>query len=123
MFWARFRWKVKDIFFLFKVIFQFDQYLNIITNFDKIRSLTKFRISSHIPKIERGRFSQPPAPLEKRIGDYCLLELEDEIRFLIKCPVYAHIRNRFFSLVQKHCKTLFCLMITRNLIVFFFIKH
>ena len=80
------------------------QYLNIITNFDKRRSLTNFGISSHRLKIERGRFSKNPTPLENRVCDHCPLELEGEIHFLTMCPKYAHIRNHLFSLVQKHCK-------------------
>ena len=54
-------------YFSSKDVFQFEQYLNIITNFDKRRSLTKFRISSHRLKIERGRFSKPPTLLENRV--------------------------------------------------------
>ena len=78
--------------------------MSIIKDFDKRRSLTKFRISPHTIKIEEGRFSKPPTSLEKRVCDYCSQEIEDEIHFLITCPKYAHIRKHFFSLVQKHCK-------------------
>ena len=43
-------------YFSFKEHFEFEQYLNIIKSFDKRRSLTKFRISAHRLKTERGYF-------------------------------------------------------------------
>ena len=77
IFWADFRANNLDgklrTYFSFKEHFEFEQYLNIIKNFDKKRSLTKFRISAHRLKIERGRFSKPPIPVENRFCDHCLL--------------------------------------------------
>ena len=92
---------------LFKEHFEFEQYLNIIKNFDKRRSLTKFRISAHRLKIERGRFSKPPFPVESRFCDHCLSEIEDEFHFLIKCSKYNSPHNNLFSVVQINCRN-FC---------------
>ena len=39
-------------------------------------------------KIERGRFSKLPIPVENRFCDHCLSEIEDEFHFLIKCSKY-----------------------------------
>ena len=94
-------------YFSFKEHFEFEQYLNIIKNFDKRRSLTKFRISAHRLKIERGRFSKPPIPVENRFCDYCVSEIEDEFHFLIKCSKYNSPRNKLFSVVQINCRN-FC---------------
>ena len=80
--------------------FEFEQYLIIIKNFDKRRSLTKFRISAQRLKIERGRFSKPPIPVENRFCDHCLLEIEDEFHFSIKCSKYNSPRNNLSSVVQ-----------------------
>ena len=88
-FWADFRANNIDgklrTYFSFKEHFEFEQYLNIIKNFDKRRPLTKFRISAHRLKIERGRFSKPPIPVVNRVCDFCLSVIEDEFHFLIKC--------------------------------------
>ena len=80
--------------------------LNIIKNFDKRRSLTKFQ-SAHRLKIERGRFSKPPIPVENRFCDHCLSKIEDEFQFLIKCSKYNSPRNNLFSVVQINCRN-FC---------------
>ena len=94
-------------YFSFKEHFEFEQYLNIIKNFDKRRSVTNFRISAHRLKIERGRFSKPPIPVENRFCDHCLSEIEDEFHFLIKCSKYNSPRNNLFSVVQINCRN-FC---------------
>lgn len=108
IYWADFRASNTDgklrTYFSFKDHFQFEEYLNIVKNFDKRRSLTKLRISAHKLKIEKGRFFKPPIPVENRVCDNCLSEIEDEIHFLIKCPKYDIYRNLFFSSVQKHCR-------------------
>ena len=78
-------------------------FFGLIRNFDKRRSLTKFRISSHRLKIERGRFSKPPVPVDNRVCDYCPSKIEDEFHFLIQCPKYDKVRNTLFSVGQKHC--------------------
>ena len=94
-------------YFSFKEHFVFEQYLNIIENFDKRKSFTKFRISAHRLKIESGRFSKPPFPVENRFCDQCLSEIEDEFHFLIKCSKYNSPRNNLFSIVQMICR-IFC---------------
>ena len=70
-------------------------------HFYKRCCLTKFRISSHKPKIETGRLTRPLTPLEQRVCDHCLMTIEDEFHFLMQCPRYSHIRSNFFSNVQK----------------------
>ena len=106
-FWANFRVNNIDgklrTYFTYKQNFEFESYLSIIRNFDKRRSLTKFRISSHRLKIERGRFSKPPVPVDNRVCDYCPSKIEDEFHFLIQCPKYDNVRNTLFSVGQKHC--------------------
>ena len=61
--------------------------------------MTKFRISAHKLKIERGRFSKPPIPVENRVCDFYLPEIEDEFHFLMK---YTTARYYLFSVVQIH---------------------
>ena len=107
-FWSQFRINNIDgklrTYFTFKDHFQTEQYLSTIKNFDKRRCLAKFRISSHKLKIETGRFTRPLTPLENRVCDHCFTTIEDEFHFLMQCPKYSHLRNNFFSIVQKRCK-------------------
>ena len=61
----------------------------------------------HRLKIERGRFSKPPIPVENRLCDHCLSEIEDEFHFLNKCSKYNSPRNNLFLVVQINCRN-FC---------------
>jgi hypothetical protein len=46
----------------------------------------KIRISNSNLNIERGRYIK--LPVEKRIYPLCNIESEDEIHFILKCPIY-----------------------------------
>ena len=119
-FWAQFRLNNSNgklrTYFSFKAHFETEQYLSNIKNFDKRRSLTKFRISAYKLKIETGRFTRPLTPVERRFCDHCLTDIEDDLHFLIQCPRYSHVRNTFFlQLFKNIVKKIYHLMISPNL--------
>ena len=85
----------------------FEPYLTC--NIKKFRThFTKLRLSDHRLKIETGRRTKPPTPLEKRLCDHCQV-LEDEFHYVISCKKYTpqrlllfqdlkHYHGRFLSL-------------------------
>ena len=76
----------------------FETYLNI-NNFEHRRAITKIRTSSHMLKIETGRWNNISQAL--RICENCTLEeIEDEIHFLFKCPMHITERNNFYNMVK-----------------------
>ena len=47
-------------------------------------------------KIETGRHVRPKIPSDQRVCKLCTLNIvEDEIHFLIQCPVYQDIRDKY----------------------------
>lgn len=61
----------------------------------KLHALTRLRTSSHALAVEIGRHGRQKKPLEERLCS--CKEIEDEEHFLLKCPHYDNIRNRFIS--------------------------
>ena len=52
--------------------------------------------------IETGRFSTPVTPLSNRLCKFCNLNcIEDEIHFLIECPLYNDIRSNFIEILNE----------------------
>ena len=63
---------------LFKQEFMYESYLNMGDE-RRRKALTRFRISAHQLAIERGRFTTPPTPSDKRLCKYCRsYTVEDE---------------------------------------------
>jgi len=59
------------------------------------RNLAKFRLGDHKLRIETGRHNRPRLLPEQRICRACSMnKVEDEIHFLIECPIYANLRNK-----------------------------
>ena len=66
-------------------------------------ALSKFRSSSHVLEIERGRHTKPKTLLEKRTCSLCGI-LEDEYHFLIICDIYNSEREELFlKITQTGC--------------------
>ena len=76
---------------LFKVVTGREVYLKEIKNVEIRKQLTKFRISDHSLMIETGRHRGIDKCL--RFCPFCPNQVEDEIHFLVKCPVYSSIRK------------------------------
>ena len=71
-----------------------EDYLSIIQNTKERIAFTKFRLSNHELMIEKGRHMK----IEKRyrLCPFCPTEVEDEQHFLLKCPIYNHLREELF---------------------------
>ena len=84
-------------FALFKTEPGREDYLREIRNVKIRTQLTKFRLSDHHLMIEKGRHKG----LDKtvRFCPFCVDKVEDEIHFLIKCPLYGHLRARVLDLL------------------------
>jgi hypothetical protein len=76
---------------LFKDNFEFEDYLTMTANQRQRRIITKFRISAHKLEIEHGRYFN--VAMEHRICKLCKLDIENEIHFLLECPVLETSRH------------------------------
>ena len=77
----------------------FEHYLNI-DNFEHRRAITKIRTSSHKLQIETGRWNR--IEREHRICENCALnKIEDEIHFLIECPMHWDCRREFINTIKS----------------------
>ena len=58
-------------------------------------TLTRLRISDHDLMIEKGRHTKPYTDLKKRICPTCNEDVEDEFHFIVICPTYQNIREKY----------------------------
>ena len=86
---------------LFKTELGCEKYLHEITNITVRQSLTKFRLSNSILNIEKGRHTHPKTPKEERVCPFCTNKVEDEVHFLLECPVYRTPREEMISAVTQ----------------------
>ena len=85
---------------LFKNEFKFENYLQIIKDFEIRKNVTRLRISAHNLAIEKGRHKRPTKlPLEERTCNICNT-LEDEIHFLINCQLFCSPRLILFQSLE-----------------------
>ena len=79
-----------------------EPFLNEVKNYDVKRNFFKFRTSNHSLFIETGRYCRPILPREKRICKFCKNdEIEDELHLLLKCSLYADLREIFFQKIAR----------------------
>ena len=83
---------------LFKQNFTMEKYLQFGSR-NQRRNLCKFRISNHKLEIEQGRYKNISA--DKRLCKLCKNNVEDEIHFLLKCPVLNDVRNTNLSKIHE----------------------
>ena len=60
---------------------------------------TKFRISAHDLRIERGGYEGLKA--EDRICNTCYLNIEDEFHFLMICSPLDKCRAKYFNIIKR----------------------
>jgi hypothetical protein len=54
--------------------------------------LSKFRAGNLPLNIETGRYNRPPIPLTERFCPFCKDCIENELHFLLSCPIYDDLR-------------------------------
>ena len=69
----------------------FENYLNMNNKSLRI-SITRIRLSSHLFRVERGRWGPTRINVECRVCSLCNV-VEDEFHCLIECPRYENERN------------------------------
>ena len=87
-----------------------ENYVVLVNNRRHKSALTKLRCSAHRLKIEIGRYSRiynddnkryEQLPREKRTCDTCKNEVEDELHFLLECPLNEEIRHNFLQKIDE----------------------
>jgi hypothetical protein len=67
-------------------------------------SLCQIRISAHELKIERDRYKKPYVERSQRICEKCSSnQTEDELHFIINCPLYIDNREIMFNNIGELC--------------------
>ena len=86
----------------FKTDFRLETYLITLENRHHQVALTKFRISSHNLRIETGRYeNNPKLKPHERFCIFCDMNaVENEIHFLLECPLYVEERYPLLQVCQ-----------------------
>ena len=84
----------------FKHEFAMEPYLYHVKKPKYRIAIAKFRCSSHIFEIERGRHTNPKTPVADRKCLHCNV-IEDEKHFLLNCHINASERENFFHKVSR----------------------
>ena len=88
-----------SFYYTFKKNYSLSAYLDLTKKNPSRKSLVKLRISSHKLRIETGRYDK--IPRDERLCSLCNCnKIEDETHFLLDCPSYSSIRDRFFSKIE-----------------------
>ena len=110
-----------DLFIIYLNIFilgvPITTYLDVINWKRHVKALARFRCSNHNLAIERQRGILSK---ENRICKFCQnlgrRNIEDEIHFLLECPLYHHIRCSYsiFENINPNKSSFTSIMMTRN---------
>ena len=84
----------------FKHEFAMEPYLYHVKKPKYRIAIAKFRCSSHILEIERGRHTNPKTPVADRKCLHCNV-IEDEKHFLLSCHINASERENFFHKISR----------------------
>ena len=79
-----------------------EQYLEKVSNFKYRHALTQLRTSSHRLNIETGRHKDQKNK-KLRLCNKCGIFDEDEIHFLLECPLYNTERKMLFDVYNINC--------------------
>ena len=107
-----------------------EKYLQVINNYFIRKQLTRFRISNHQLLIEDGRHWGID-PIDRRCKFCDMNCVENEIHFLLVCPLYHNLRLKyilipehlaFFSIIRQFSKIMSSEneKVIRNLTLFVF---
>ena len=79
----------------FAHLLELKQYLSLDLRKFERSVITKIGESTHKLAIEIGRYSKPPVPASERFCNCCKNKVEDEIHFVLYCPLYQEIRKKY----------------------------
>ena len=81
----------------FKSSINTEKYLISLKNKKQKNTLSRFRLSNHELLIEKGRHMRPKLERTDRRCFFCQDEVEDELHFITKCPLYSNERETLFQ--------------------------
>ena len=84
------------IYVLYKTVYEMEPYIYLVKNPKYGIAISKIRTSSHKLEIERGRYTRPITPIEKRICHLCNVVV-DEFHFTLQCYIYTVERKYLFK--------------------------
>ena len=94
-----------------KSSFTLEPYINLVLNRNQRSSITRFRTSAHLLRVELGRYTVPKTPLNERTCIYCVDNqgggvpfLDDEFHCLMVCPTFTTKRNCLFGKISAFDK-------------------
>ena len=89
----------------FKSDFSFEPYLQALSNPRFRMALTKFRVSAPSLAIETGRHTGTERSMRKYV--LCNMNVvESEFHFMLVCPFYSELRNKYLPRYYNHWPTL-----------------
>lgn len=89
---------------LFKNEISLETYLHQIYNRKHLTAISRFRLSNHDLMIEKGRHSRPRIEKDKRFCFHCKHDIENELHFVTKCPLYDEERTKLYSSCQNNAR-------------------
>ena len=81
----------------FKFSINTEKYLISLKNKKERNTHSRFRHSNHELLIEKGRHMRPKIERNKRKCFSCRNDIEDELHFITKCPLYINEREILFQ--------------------------
>ena len=77
----------------FKQIYSRESYIDYVDVSKFMKALAMFRSSSHSLMVEKGRYHN--IGREERTCVFCEIVVEDEFHFVLICPLYESIRQKY----------------------------
>ena len=109
---------------LYKNSYCVEPYLCCTEDTKIIHAIAQFRLSSHTLNIEYDWYTHPVTPVHQWKCNYCSMEVvEDELHFLIVCPLYENLQHKLFSVCCLYIHNFMplskldkfiCILTTRN---------
>ena len=94
-----------------KETLEFSSYLDVV----QIEALSRLIVSSHGLRIESGRWDTTVTPRERRFCVSCKNVVEDEFHFVLQCPLYSDIREKYIKTYYRTKVSMFKLVGLFNL--------
>ena len=99
----------------YKLYYEHETYLNYLNIRAFRHTLTKFRSGRHNLEFEVGRHHGLPS--HDRLCRLCKDEVENEIHFMLQCPVYETLRQKYLPRKYYYiseCKQVYACILTSH---------